>query len=90
MAEPEDKSLDDQIKEAELEKHKAEAAKLRAEEKLIQKQANEDWYSGRSLKLIAGGIVTALTVGSLVYGILLRPVINVKEEVSKEELKLAT
>lgn len=31
-----EKPLDDRIKEAELEKHKAEAAKLRAEEALVR------------------------------------------------------
>ena len=50
-----EKSLDDQLKEAEI-------AKLKSEEELVRKQINAPWYSGQSLARITA---TVLTLGAV-------------------------
>ena len=60
-----EKSLDDQIKEAELAKLKSEDEKVKAETALARKQINAKWYSGKSLAQITA---TVLTLGA-VYGV---------------------
>ena len=57
-----DKSLDDQIKEAEIAKHKAETAKLKIEAALTRKQLNAKWYSGKSLAQITALVLTVVAV----------------------------
>ena len=67
--ESEVKSVDDKIKEAELsikqaelQRQQAETAKLVAEERLIQKQINAKWYSGKSLAQITALVLTVVAV----------------------------
>ncbi len=57
-----EKSLDDQLKEAEIAKHKAETAKLKAEADLARKQVNAKWYAGKKMAAMATGVLTVVAL----------------------------
>ncbi len=57
-----EKSLDDQIKEAELAKLKSENEKVKEETALVRKQLNAKWYSGKSLAQITALVLTVVAV----------------------------
>lgn len=82
-------SLGDQLKQAELERLRSEIDKNKAEEALSRKQLTEVWYSGRSLRLIIGGIITAATLGGIFYTAVILPLVNLDKEIAKREAELA-
>lgn len=67
-----EKSLDDQLKEAEIAKLKEEAA-------LVRKQLNAKWYSGQSLAKFSGFVLTAVALYSVLDAVFLK---NIREHES--------
>lgn len=82
MPEQKDKSLDDQLKQAEIAKHKAETVKLNDEAKLALKQVTAKWYSGRSLAQITALVLTVVAVYTAIDKIFLA-------ELKQKEARLA-
>jgi len=88
-----EKSLDDQLKEAEIAKHKAETTKLKAEVDLARKQLNAKWYSGRSLAQITAVALTVVALYSAIDQLFLKDIkqhegrlVQLKAEVAQAAL----
>jgi len=59
--------------QSEIDKNKEEAKKAKSEARYFEKQVNDVWYSGRSLKLIVGGLIAAFALWAG-FQLLLNPV----------------
>lgn len=91
-----EKSLDDQIKEAELARQEAETAKLRAEHEklkeetaLVRKQVNAKWYAGKKLAAMATGVLTVVALYGVFDGIFLAPARKQNQTVEQARERLA-
>ena len=82
MPEQKDKSLDDQLKEAELAIKTAELEKLKEETALVRKQLTAKWYSGKSLAQITALVLTVVAVYTAIDKIFLA-------ELKQKEARLA-
>ena len=69
-----EKSLDDQIKEAELAIKGVELEKLKAETALTRKQLNAKWYSGKSLAQITAVALTVVALYSAIDQLFLKDI----------------
>ena len=87
------KSLDDQLKEADLAIKEVELEKLKEEAALVRKQVNAKWYTGKSLAKFTGFVLTAVAVYSVVDKVFLEDIreyenrlIQLKAEVAQAAL----
>ncbi len=85
MASPKKPSRED------LEKLKlqAEIDKILAEKQLAERQINEVWYSGRSLRVIASTAITAVTIAALFYTYLVRPISTYEDRLASIKATVA-
>jgi len=100
MPEQKDKSLDEQLKEAQIAREQAEIAKLKSEDEklkeetaLVRKQVNAKWYSGRSLAQITAVALTVVALYSAVDQLFLKDIkqhesrlVQLKAEVAQAAL----
>jgi len=77
-----EKSLDDQLKEAEI-------AKLKEETALVRKQVNAKWYAGQSLAKFTGFVLTAVALYSVLDAAFLKDIKEHKSRLIKLQAQVA-